>query len=368
MIDFNDIPVFDHHAHSLSATEKIYNVTNFTKWFTESCSAKNVEHTVLFNYTILNLAEFFNCNPDIDSIISSRNKCSFKKLVNCFFTDAKIEYLLCDHGFQTMPKKLNNEELKSCLPCKVDNIIRIETLAETLLLKHNSFFDFIKELETVLNNSIMNKECRAFKSVSAYRSGLKIDKTNLKIAEEDYNNQKSKKSLRIESKALIDLIVNTALEIADKNSFPFQFHTGFGDRDVFLPNANPVLLTTQIEKYKNVKFILLHSGWPYYKETAFLSAIYENAWIDLSLMIPFLTCGISVALKEIFGIAPLNKILFATDAFTFPEIFWIAVKLGKKNIGELFDMLYKNGYLNAKSIDKYAFDIFYNNSKTLYLN
>ena len=370
MIDLNDIPVFDHHAHSLAKVEKINEINEFTKWFTEASYSDYLQDTLFFNYSVNNISEFLNCESNIESIIETRNKYDFSKLINKYFEDAKIDYFLCDHGFQTIPNKLNSKDLKTYINCKIKDILRIETLAESLICKHKNFTDYINEYETTLEQLILTNECVAFKSIAAYRSGLNIASVNFKNAEDEFNKVKAKKGndrFRLECKPIIDFLLNIALKTANKYSFPFQFHTGFGDKDIFLPDANPSLLSNLFSKYKNVKFVLLHSGWPYYKETAFLSSVYNNVWLDLSLMIPFTTCGINTTLKEIFGIAPLSKILFATDAFTFPEIFWIAVKLGKKNIAELFDDLHKQHYLNQKQIEKYAYDIFFNNSKSLYL-
>ena len=42
----------------------------------------------------------------------------------------------------------------------------------------------------------------------------------------------------------------------------------------------------------NVPLVLLHAGWPFYRESAHLAAIYPHVYLDLSLAIPFATTGI----------------------------------------------------------------------------
>jgi predicted TIM-barrel fold metal-dependent hydrolase len=95
-----------------------------------------------------------------------------------------------------------------------------------------------------------------------------------------------------------------------------QFHTGFGDSDADLRTANPLHLRAVIEKYPKVQLVLLHAGWPYYRELAHLAAIYGNVWMDLSLAVPFATTGIPTMMRDVLGMAPFSKIMFATDAVT----------------------------------------------------
>ena len=108
-----------------------------------------------------------------------------------------------------------------------------------------------------------------------------------------------------------------------------QFHTGFGDSDADLRVANPIHLRAIIEAFPEVPLVLLHAGWPYYREMAHLAAIYPNVWADLSLAIPFATVGIPTMLRDMIGMAPVSKLLFATDAFTMPDIYWLAARWGR---------------------------------------
>jgi predicted TIM-barrel fold metal-dependent hydrolase len=133
---------------------------------------------------------------------------------------------------------------------------------------------------------------------------------------------------------LTPFFVWLALEQNVSQQLPIQFHTGFGDKDADLRQANPLHLRTVIEHW-HVPIVLLHAGWPYYRETAHLAALCGHVWLDLSLAIPFATIGIPAMLRQVLGMAPWSKVLFATDAFTMPEIYWLAAKWGRWGLAQV---------------------------------
>ena len=136
----------------------------------------------------------------------------------------------------------------------------------------------------------------ALKSIIAYRSGLQIEAMSRDEAAADWKilkeRARSAGRVRLDRKALCDYLVSLALAEADRQELPIQFHTGFGDADADLRVANPLHLRTVIERYPRLPLVLLHAGWPYYRELTHLAAIYPNVWLDLSLAIPFATTGI----------------------------------------------------------------------------
>jgi predicted TIM-barrel fold metal-dependent hydrolase len=158
----------------------------------------------------------------------------------------------------------------------------------------------------------------ALKSIIAYRSGLAIAPVSREEAAAAFTPLKEearqKGHLRLASKPLCDYLIWVAVELAAKQELPLQFHTGFGDSDADLRTVNPLHLRTLIEQ-ANCPLVLLHAGWPFYRELAHLATIYSNVWLDLSLAIPFATTGIPTMLRDILGMAPFSKVIYATDAF-----------------------------------------------------
>ena len=172
--------------------------------------------------------------------------------------------------------------------------------------------------------------------------------------------------VRLADKALNDQIVLRALTAANAQELPFQFHTGFGDSDADLRWANPLHLRAVIERYPKTPLVLLHAGWPFFRELAHLAGIYPNVWLDLSLAIPFATAGIPAMIRDILGMAPLSKVMFATDAYTMPEIYWVAARWGRWGLGKALEEFITNGFLTEAEAMQAAADILSENAKRVY--
>jgi len=160
--------------------------------------------------------------------------------------------------------------------------------------------------------------------------------------------------------------VHLALVEAERQALPIQFHTGFGDSDADLRYANPLHLRNVIEAHPTVQLVLLHAGWPFFRELTHLTAIYPNVWMDLSLAVPFATVGIPAMIREILGMAPFHKVLFATDAFTMPEIYWIAARWGRWGLSQALTEFTEQGFLTKEEAMQAAQDILWNNAQRLY--
>ena len=76
------------------------------------------------------------------------------------------------------------------------------------------------------------------------------------------------------------------------------------------------------------RFVLLHAGYPYTRELSYLASVYANVFMDLSLAIPYIAADIPNLVRSAFSLAPTSKVLFSTDAYSIPEIFWIAARWG----------------------------------------
>jgi predicted TIM-barrel fold metal-dependent hydrolase len=210
----------------------------------------------------------------------------------------------------------------------------------------------------------------ALKSIIAYRSGLDIGPGSPNEAARAFDDLKLSAGqaghIRLASKPLCDFLVWRALEVAGDLQLPVQFHTGFGDNDADLRTANPLHLRTVIEGTR-APLVLLHAGWPYYREAAHLAAVYGHVWLDLSLAIPFATSGIPAMLSEVMGMAPASKLLFATDAFTMPEIYWLACRWGRWGLGRALETLVADRFMDEEEAWKAARAILGDNARGLYL-
>lgn len=371
MIDLSDIPLVDHHAHPLSAAAATTGADDFRQWFSESTDPqihrRHVPNTLFFRTAIRWLAELLHCAPTLEAVLEARAGLSYKNWAQMLFTQANIQWLLCDYGYSGK-QSLSHEAMVELLPCQVRPILRLETLAEDLIGQHTTFEDMIADFVQQVRRARADGYV-ALKSIIAYRSGLAITTPDKASARRAFSAAKvqiaQKKRFRLTDKALNDYLVWLGLEAAERQALPLQFHTGFGDQDADLRHANPLHLRTVIES-THAPLVLLHAGWPYYRETAHLAAIYPHVWLDLSLAIPFATTGIPAMIREVLGMAPFSKVLFATDAFTMPEIYWLAAHWGRWGLGRVLEEMIDYSFLKRDEAYDAARQVLGGNALALY--
>ena len=77
-----------------------------------------------------------------------------------------------------------------------------------------------------------------------------------------------------------------------------------------------------IERFRDTTFVLLHC-YPFVREAGWLAHVYGNVWFDLSLTIPHVSRP-EEALAESLELAPVSKLLYASDAARTPELYLLA--------------------------------------------
>jgi predicted TIM-barrel fold metal-dependent hydrolase len=372
MLDLSAIPILDHHAHPLLRPEATSDVARFRRWFSETSSdlvrEQHIDHALVYTTAIKWLAQVLDCEPTPEAYLAARARYGYPALCQLLLRDANIPHLIFDYGY-TSPEVYTHEEHLALLPAQIDRMLRLEVLAQDLIVRNDTFDQMIDAYLATVGRARADGYV-ALKSIIAYRTGLKIEPVTRSEAAAAFAPLKEEARrngrVRLASKALCDYLIDLALVEARKQALPFQFHTGFGDSDADLRVANPLQLRTVIEGYTDVQLVLLHAGWPFYRELAHFAAIYPNVWMDLSLAVPFATAGIPAMLRDVLGMAPLSKVMFATDAFTMPEIFWIAARWGRWALGKVLEEFISEGFLSQAEALTAAQQILHGNAMRVY--
>ena len=112
--------------------------------------------------------------------------------------------------------------------------------------------------------------------------------------------------------------------------------------------------------------VLVHGGYPYTSEAAYLTNAFPNVYMDLSIIFPFACGGASSRLLEILELAPVSKVLYGSDGFTIPELHWVSAKVGKDILGEVLERLVKLEVLDEDEAYESASMILSENARRLY--
>jgi hypothetical protein len=379
-IDLLDIPIIDHHAHALLRRPPT-TVAQWLAFFTESRDpilvAEHVPSTLFFRYAVKALAELLDCEPTPDSVLAARDRLTGRDdparrsaWAKLLIRDANISTMLIDYGFRG-PENYGPDEMSDLLPCRSEPILRLETLAQGLILKHDTLDQVLDAYRAEVEGARAAGYV-ALKTIIAYRTGLPVREWTRTDVEEAFKPLKEQArrsgAIRLASQPINDTLLLTALSVAQHQEMPVQFHTGYGDADVDLLLANPLHFRPllQSERYNHVPWVILHMGYPYVRESGYLASIYGNVYVDLSLAIPFAPSEAPMLLTQLLGLAPTSKLMYASDGFSVPELFWLGAKIGRAALARVLKDQTSVGVLSVGEADTVAGQILSGNAQRVY--
>lgn len=372
-LDLTSIPIIDHHAHSLLRSPPA-SPQEWQGFFTESREPelvqKHGQNLLIYRYATKALASLLGCDPIPEAVLAARDSMGLLAWSNLLIRDANIVGMLIDYGFRSI-LNYGPEDLKVLLPCRLDPILRLETLAQDLILKMDTIEQVVEAFRAEVE-AAPGQGYVAMKSIIAYRTGLAIHEwpNSELLAAFSLVKEKANKEgmIYLASPPINDMLVLHALDIAEKLRMPVQFHSGFGDADQDMLLSNPLHFRPLLQsgKYYHVPWVILHMGYPYVRQAGYLASIYTNVFVDLSLVIPFAISDVLALLTELMGLAPLSKLLYASDGFSLPELFWLGAKIGREKLELALGKLVEDKILNTAEAIEAAEMILYRNTETVY--
>ncbi len=228
----------------------------------------------------------------------------------------RTEWLLVDDGYPPPGGGTSWDELGELANCSARPVLRIERVAEEAGL------DGLRgEVSAARENGFAG-----LKTIAAYRGGLDFEAfeptNSLELGE------------RVEGAAMRAAVM-AALQANEETGspLPVQVHAGFGDSDLFLPRVQPGFLKPLIERFRDTPFVLLHC-YPFVREAGWLAHVYGNVYFDLSLTIPHVSRPDEMV-RQALELAPVSKLLYASDAARTPELYYLAAKWWREALAEV---------------------------------
>jgi uncharacterized protein len=277
------IPLVDHHAHGILRAPPA-SLDAFRGLFSESPDPRQWPHVatgVTYRRAIRLVADRLGCDPDEQSVYAHRLATDAAEYATRLLGATNTEVLLVDDGYPPAELGTTAGELGEYAGCRALPVLRLETrgeraAAETATAREQGFV--------------------ALKTIAAYRGGL--DRVSPEVV------------------AALD-----ANDVSD-DPLPVQVHCGFGDSDLYLWRSDPSYLKPLVERFADTTFVLLHC-YPFVREAGWLAHVYGNVYLDLSLTIPHVSQP-RAALREALELAPVSKLLYASDAARTPELYFVA--------------------------------------------
>ena len=171
-----------------------------------------------------------------------------------------------------------------------------------------------------------------------------------------------------------DYIFRVLIDQAGKLKLSVHFHSAVGTGDYFsLRNGNPLNLENVVRdpRYSNVKFVLIHGGYPYTLDMIWMTAA-KNVYTDSSLMGYYVyPSELKNILKQWISLYP-EKIMFGSDAFPFndavgaEETFWLAARSARTAIAAALAELVSEGAFSEEKGLELAHLYLHDNAARLY--
>ena len=148
---------------------------------------------------------------------------------------------------------------------------------------------------------------------------------------------------------------------------PLQIHVGYGDADLDLFRADPLLLTPflRASEERGVPVLLLHC-YPFHRHAAYLAQVFSHVFLDVGLAVHNTGALSRTVLRESLELAPFGKLLFATDAYGLAELFYLGAELFRRGLSAVLGDLVEADEMAGGDVDHVVSLITRDNARRVY--
>jgi hypothetical protein len=354
------VPLIDHHCHGIVRDD--LSRSEFELLATES-DWKEPEGMTIFDspFGVTVRAECSSLldlprHSSAEDYWARRSELGQQEVVSRLMQNTGIETLIIDTGFRST-SLLDLSEMSSVTGADSFEIVRLESVAESLVGKTNAD-SFEEDYRAELNRRATHAV--GFKSIIAYRYGLDFDPTKptaaqVREAASDWLAAQDlvKPPLKHPTRPVLSehgevqdpfkprldhpVLLRFVLWEAVLHRKPIQFHVGYGDSDIILHRCDPTQMTGFIKAtvHSGIEIMLLHC-YPFIREAGFLAQVYPHVWLDTGAAINYTGPSSQELIRQSLELAPFGKVLFSSDAFGLPELYYCGSLLWRRGVGEIF--------------------------------
>jgi predicted TIM-barrel fold metal-dependent hydrolase len=311
------------------------------------------------------LAGHLGCAVEELATARERASADWPAYVSSLFRISGLRGLVLDPGWDPAASSAKSEVLAALTGCQVRTIMRLDPMVDQMIGEGAT----ATEVLTAVERAVREAPAQGYvglKTILAYRTGLAVDPTaTLATAEESLRDKGL--PLRRRGKALRDLLTRRVLGWAAELKLPLQIHTGLGDSEIRLAEANPLLLEDLLMTPEGgaATVVLIHGSYPWHEELAYLTLVKSNLYAELSLFNIFAPATVATRLERILELAPADRVLCGTDGHGTPESFWFGALLLQEAWAKVRDSWLGQG-ARATWLSQVETAIFEGNTASLY--
>jgi uncharacterized protein len=247
---------------------------------------------------------------------------------------AGCDWLLVDTGYAA-PGSASLAELGAMSGARVREVVRLEAVAAEVAASGCAAAEFAGRYRELLWQR--SAGAAGLKSIVAYRHGLDFDparpgRAEVTAAAGAYLREAAQGTTRLIDPVLLREVLWAGID----RGLPLQLHTGFGDPDLDLRRADPLLARQFLASAgrAGVPVVLLHC-YPFHRQAGYLAQAYPHVYLDLGLTINYAGARGPAVLAEALELAPFAKVLYSSDAFGLPELVYLGARLWRNAAAEV---------------------------------
>lgn len=370
---WEDVRAVDHHCHPLRRWPFQLTELELRSAFSEAIdpaiAEHHVIHTAAYQGALHRIAAELHCDPSEGAILARRNAADPASYARQLLGRTATEVMLVDRGFATGDAFTVGEQQQATSIPQLE-IIRLETLAENLVKTASDPREWFANIRAALRAEIA-RGAVGVKTICAYRASLKLEPVDTDALGVAFSSLRSRterdEPLRMTGNAICHALVFEAAKECQELDVPLQVHCGFGDPDEDLAEASPLGLRPLLidPSYRGLRIALLHC-YPYHREAAYLCSVFPGVYMDLSLTIPFAALEGGRAMHEAFGLCPTSKLLYASDATRYPEVYLVAATLHREALADALGELVERRVMSRSAAVEAGRQVLAGNARRLY--
>jgi hypothetical protein len=313
------------------------------------------------------LAEHLGCEPTREAVTRAREEAVRSDAVGYtkgLLDAAGVVAVLSDEGFPQPP--IAPDAFAATIGVRVHRVARLEPW----ILQHRdgSFDDLVSGVEAAATEAAADPNCVAYKSIVAYRTGLDVGDPSPSVASAGFDawREDAWRETREHAKPVRDFLVRRLLAVAKANDRAVHFHCGGGDADIDLAHASPTAIFPLLVDAQHQPIVLVHSGYPWVREAAYIASILPNVYLELSELIPWGWGQVEWALEMLVGTVPVAKLLYGSDEAGEPEAFWASALLARAALERVLTRFIERDYVSTEEATRLGRLVLADSCRTLH--
>ncbi|MER6628607.1 amidohydrolase family protein [Streptomyces sp. NPDC000987] len=267
-----------------------------------------------------------------DAYLARRAELGASEVDRRFLTAAGTDVFCVDTGFAA-DRLTTPAQLAAACGGRAYEVVRLENVAEAVAARGVEAGAYGAAFVAAAWEAVRRPGVVAVKSVAAYRTGFDLDPARPADAEvARAAGRWLARGGRLADPVLTRHLLWTAVDLG----LPLQLHTGFGDNDLRMHRADPTHLTDWLHLTAGTVPVLLLHCWPYQRQAGYLSAVFEQVYLDVGLTLHHVgPARARAVLEEALEITPFRKLLYSSDACGLAEFYWLGALAFRRGLAGL---------------------------------